>query len=185
MCSSFGVRCVPENIRRVPLIPTPTSKNLLTMTSAKNSSASRAKAATVETIGLSRYFRNFSESLGEGKWREEKERKGKWREEWRIMAGRRKRQKRARTCTHGARWWRGDGDGDGDGARSEMGHRQRISTDDHHQQPTPWLRSCWQYPFCYSYPLPLFPSHSLHPLTHSYSYPELVPLLIVKHTLPQ
>ncbi len=76
MCSSFGVWCVPETIRRVPLIPTPTSKNLLTMTSAKNSSASRAKAATVETIGLSRYFRNFSESLGEGKWREEKENGG-------------------------------------------------------------------------------------------------------------
>lgn len=84
MCSSYGLcvrrsvfgACPKIPIRRVPLIPTPTSKNLLTMTSAKNSSASRAKAATVETIGLSRYFRNFSESLGEGKWREEKENGG-------------------------------------------------------------------------------------------------------------
>lgn len=167
----------PINIRRVPLI-----QHQLTMKSAKNSSASRAKAATVETIGL------LSELFGitrrNGKWREEKEKGGTKRKmagRRRIMAGRGKRQK----STHGARWWRGDGDGDGDGARSEMGHRQRISTDDHHQQPTPWLRSCWQYPFCYSYPLPLFPSHSLYPLTHSYSYPELVPLLIVKHTLPQ
>ena len=134
-----------------------------------------------------RYFRNFSESLGEGKWREEKENGGTKRKNggfWREDAKDKTEHAPAR-CTHGARWWRGDGDGDGDGARSEMGHRQRISTDDHHQQPTPWLRSCWQYPFCYSYPLPLFPSHSLHPLTHSYSYPELVPLLIVKHTLPQ